>query len=307
MLSYYGLTRPDEIEPWLNSRPSGPLLDLQDAAELTVAAAALRSPIGRFRFRVDFRNPERFDTHPMVLALRRANGVLELGDEIEHPLEYDDRDHDSHFSSVVGVRAVRSAGVALSSDRLPLHQDGLGTSGSVRYVAMCLDRQPATGGDQAYVNILARGIQLAHRNWKQFIDATRLDAITIVRSSGSQRIGVKGPMFYVDEAGIPAVHFRVAGGEYTVQPSTRVAPWFDEFVTGAERSVTTEQFTPGDCVVVDNLSVVHSRTAFVDSHSTQRRLSRKWFAIDSARKQLRNETSFRLAPQIYGPTARQGS
>ncbi|MDG4831467.1 TauD/TfdA family dioxygenase [Solwaraspora sp. WMMD1047] len=222
-----------------------------------------------------------------------------LGREIEHPLEHDDRDQHRDFTSVVTVRSVPSAGAALSTDRLPFHQDGLGTAGSVRYVAMCLDHGPIAGGSQFYVNLLAHGLLLAHRNWNRFVDATQADALTVTRFSGSQAVSVTGPMFYVDETGVPAAHFRAGGGEYEVMPSPQVAPWFVEFLRSLSHAAESVSLLSGDCIVVDNLSVAHARSAFTESDTHCRRLSRKWYAIDPTRTSVWNQASFRLDRTIY--------
>jgi hypothetical protein len=298
MLSRYGLSHPRGILPWLASPQAPRQFDLREPGDLADAAAVLRSPIGRIRFRIDLEDRES-DVHPMVRALRNANDVLALGQEVEHPLEHDDRDQERRYSSVVTVRAVPSAGIALSTGRLPLHQDGVGTEGSVRFIAMCLDRGPVSGGGQFYANLLAHGLLLAYRNWHRFVDATQADALTVTRFSGSQAASVTGPMFYVDETGMAAAHFRANGGEYEARPNPRVAAWFEEFSRSLAQSAESEAVSPGDCLVVDNLSVAHARSAFTESDATPRRLSRKWYAIASSRANVWNRPSFRLNRAVY--------
>lgn len=305
MLAHYGLKRPAEVEQWLQPQMQTRAFDFGDSAAPAIAAHELRTPIGRIRFHVSLGESEPGEVHPMMGALRQCRDTLALGDEIRHPLESDTRDRSNHYSGVVSIRRVQSAGIALSDEQLPFHQDGLGTAGSVRFVSMCLDQAPVSGGDRSYVNVLAHGIRLANRNWRGFVEATKLDALTIERASGSQRIAVTGPMFYVDEIGIPAVHFRSAGGEYVTRTNSGVSLWFSSFVAELTLSATRESMEPGDCVIVDNLSVAHSRMAFVQG-TVARRLSRKWFAIAGARALIRNETSLRLSAEVYG-FARTGS
>lgn len=298
MLTHYGLKSPADIEPWLMPAPSAHTFDLRNPAELSIAASELRSPIGRIRFHVAIDGLAPNVVHPMMSELRSCQETLALGEEVLHPLEQDDRDRPAHFRDVVSIRHVPHAGIALSSSHLPFHQDGLGTGGSVRFIAMCLDQAPLLGGDQSYVNVLAHGIRLANRNWRRFVEATQIDALTIRRVTGSQRIDVTGPVFYVDQAGLPAVHFRVTGGEYVAETNSAVSAWFGGFVDELTESASVESFNSGDCIVVDNLSVVHARTNFVEG-DTSRRLSRKWFAISESRVSVRGEVSLRLSPDVY--------
>ncbi|MGU3643418.1 TauD/TfdA family dioxygenase [Microbacterium sp. C23T] len=299
ILTTYALSRPAEITPWLEDGTSSSAYDLEAPNELLAAASALRSPTGRFRFHVEMAETALGQVHPMVNALRAADGVLQLGEEIEHPLELDPRDESQLYKSVMTVRVVPSSGVALSSEAMPFHQDGLGSAGSIRYVAMCLDAGPRAGGRQLYSNVLAHGLLLADTHWDRFVDATQPDALTVTRLAGKQHVSVTGPLFYIDESGIPAAHFRGDGGEYAITPSAEVASWFGDFTRTVASSAKSEELAPGDCLVVDNLAMVHARDAFDDREDAIRRLSRKWYAIEPSRVGVWTREPFRLHEPTY--------
>jgi hypothetical protein len=303
MLAKYGLSQPGEIVPFLLTPPPSSVYQMDTPMGLQEAADALRSPTGRFRFHVQLARTAPGDVHPMVSALRRAANALQLGTEMEHPLEHDSRDDGQLYRSVMTVRVVPSSGVALSSESMAFHQDGLGSAGSVQFIGMCLDSGPSTGGRQLYSNVLAQGILLAHLHWDRFVCATRRDALTIARNSGGQQVSVTGPLFYIDESGLPAAHFRSEGGEYTIRPSESVATWFSEFARAVADAAQTEVLTPGDCLVVDNLSMVHARDAFTEEGGATRRLSRKWYAIESRRAAVWTAEPLRLDPATYGSAA----
>lgn len=305
ILDAYGFGSPAEALPWLDDPQPAPRYEVADAAGAMSAAAALRSPAGRFRLRVDIAGAAIGDVHPMIRALRAAEGLLRLGQEIEHPLERDPRDVTQPFEGVMTVRTVPQSGIALSSDAMPLHQDGLGSAGSIRFVAMCLDSGPSTGGTQLYSNVLAHGLALAHENWERFVEATRVDALTVTRHTGKQHASVTGPLFYLDESGLPAAHFRGVGGEYAITPNPDVARWFGGFADRLAESAQVEQLEPGDGIVVDNLAMAHARDAFAESDGAVRRLSRKWYAIRPDRTAVWAREPFRLDPAVYGSGSEQ--
>lgn len=300
ILSSYGLSRPGDIYPWLELAGTSPKFELRNPESLAGAAAALRSPAGRFRFHVDLASAQPGSTHPMVAALQDAAIALSLGEPIEHPLETDPRDGGQRYKSVMSVRVVPSAGIALSSEAMPFHQDGLGSAGSIRFVAMCLDSGPSAGGRQLYSNALAQGLVLADRHWDRFVAATQLDALTVTRLAGKQHVSITGPMFYVDECGIPAAFFRGQGGEYAIMPSASVSPWFEDHCQAVSAAAHVEVLAPGDCLVVDNLSMVHARDSFEEDPAALRRLSRKWYAIQPSRVGVWTREPFRLNASIYG-------
>jgi len=298
MLTHYGLSHPSEIDSWILRPQRAQTCDLRDPAGVWEAAHQLRTPVGRVHFRVQASASRHLGTHPMVVSLRRVQEELDLGMEITHPLESDTRDHLGRFSDVVSIRKVPSAGVALSARYLPFHQDGLGTAGSVRFISMCLDQAPECGGDQSYVNVLAHGIRLANNHWRRFVEATMTDALTIARVAGSQQIAVTGPMFYVDDTGLPASHFRIGGGEYFVRPNALISTWLADFNRCLGDFAVTEPMKTGDCLLLDNLSMAHSRANFVESR-VGRRLARKWYAISDARSSVRGESTLRLSREVY--------
>lgn len=270
MLGRYGLSHPREILPWLQGMQSTSVVDLEDDPQAERAARDLRSPLGRMRFTLAVGGYDKRTTHPMLVALRQADAVLQLGTEISHPLEQDNRDLEQQFMSVVTVRSVASAGLALSPGDLPLHQDGMGTAGSVRFISMCLDSGPATGGGQLYSNLLAEGLWLANTRWDRFVEATQVDAISVTRFAGSRAMSVTGPLFYVDGTGLAAAHYRADGGEYTVKASDAVSSWLGDFRQSLAAHSRSEKIAPGDCLVVDNLAMAHARSAFADGKDSVR-------------------------------------
>jgi hypothetical protein len=301
-LAKYELRRPSDIAEWLVNPKAIFIDNLEDEVQARAAANALRSPSGLFTFHVNLGDPQTTNLHPLVVKIRDAEPTLRLGTEISHPLESDSRDLERKFDGVVTLRNLRASGIALSAAHLPLHQDGLGWAGSVRFVAMCLDRKAADGGEQQYANVLGHAIALAARSWRDFVSATALDAVTVTRTCGSQRIAVTGPLIYVDSTGLVATNFRMPGGEYTVR-ANEASGWLARLMRAISDDAThvKQRLTePGTAVLLDNLSIAHSRTGFTEYYRGQRRLARKWYAISPDRVAASGCSQMFLTPDIYG-------
>ncbi|HTU47436.1 MAG TPA: hypothetical protein VMF91_20405 [Bryobacteraceae bacterium] len=246
--------------------------------------------------------------HPLHDMAAQLADILPLRYPIPHPLE-----NHPHTVSTFGncdgtvkIYRVPDKGVALGTDGMAMHQDGLGSGGTVEAAALYADSGGLGGGFTCFQNLVLASLLLAHTDRSAFDHLFLPDALTVHRTTGSRALKITGPVLFLGETANPQLFFRVPDGEYQVR--YRDEPALERGISFlfrfarplANGSTFVHLSNPGHGCYVRNQVVVHGRTRFVDSQIGARRvLARKWYASESRHAFYRHAPGLFLDP-TYG-------
>lgn len=192
-----------------------------------------------------------------------------------------------------------------------LHQDGLGSAGSVRTVILYMESPPLAGGYNCFQNLARAALDLSVADREAYRALFLPDAITIIRPTGNRALKVTGPVLYLDEEGRGRVNFvgvsparpvddyevkwssdpdARRGLEYMLQCCTHFGPG----------STFCQMSRAASGVIFDNTCLTHGRTAFWDSAEldAQRIVWRKWFASNQEASVYRHAPGIRMPPEL---------
>jgi hypothetical protein len=252
--------------------------------------------------------------HPLVALTAQLAGTLELEYPIAHPKEQGTSEKGMSSASG-GVKVYdHGTGQTFSTSTnadFALHQDGLGSTGAVRTVALYMESPPIAGGYNCFQNLARVALQLFMRDRQAFRKLFLPDAITITRPSGNRSIRVTGPVLYLDDEGRGRVNFvgvspdhpsddykvnwssdsdARRGLEFMLRHGTFFAPG----------STFCHMDRPGSGVIFDNTDLIHGRTRFIDAPElgVRRMVLRKWFASTASTATYRHAPGLRLPPDL---------
>lgn len=249
--------------------------------------------------------------HPIFHITEQLRTQLNLQFPLEHPLEKHPEAL-KRFGSPDGTLKVynletRDAAKGYreqgeTSEKFDMHNDGLGSGGSVQTAVLYTEGQPLFGGYTYFSAIPVLALHLA----KTDIDAYRAlflpNAITMTRPRGKGALRVTSPILYLGEDGGPKVMFRLPSGEYQIALREDYAPlkrawdylvyYSRPFAPGTFFVHFTEK---GHGCLIRNHWVAHGRTEFLESNKPhfKRVLARKWF-MDSER-----DREYKHVPGIF--------
>jgi alpha-ketoglutarate-dependent taurine dioxygenase len=251
-----------------------------------------------------------------LLALaEQLKDSLELSYPIAHPKEMEMESDSSIALRLPGVKIYdhgRGHTFATSNNKdFVLHQDGLGSAGSVRTVILYMESPPLAGGYNCFQNLARAALNLAAVDKEAYRALFLPDAITIIRPTGNRALKVTGPVFYLDEEGRGKVNF------VGVSPARPVGDYEVHWSSDPDARRGLEymlrccvHFGPGSTfcqmsrassgVIFDNTCLTHGRTAFWDSTQigAQRIVWRKWFASNQEASVYRHAPGIRMTPEL---------
>jgi Taurine catabolism dioxygenase TauD, TfdA family len=302
--------------PTMDVRPLEPVI-VDDVMELSRAERQAihdqyYSQYGIATF-VAKRTPGR-DDQPLLALTEQLKDDIDLYYPITHPKETNGI-RGGMLRPTGGVRIYddRSGQVFATSNNndFVLHQDGLGSAGSVRTVILYMECPPLVGGYSYFQNLVHVALNLASTDEEAYRKLFLPDAITITRPTGSRALQVTGPVLYIDDEGHARVNFVGVSpahpvGDYEVRWSSDAdARRGLEYLLlhsrpFAPRSVFCHLSRAASGIIFDNTCLVHGRTAFVDATEVggQRVVWRKWFASNQRNSGYRHAPGLRLAPEL---------
>lgn len=249
--------------------------------------------------------------HPLLDIANQLADELHLYFPLTHPLE-SHPEVISRFGQSDGtvkiynlVKAGDAAGYreqGETAEMFSLHNDGLGSGGTVETTALYMDSPPLCGGYTFFQNILRLVLDLAKNDLEAFKALFLPDALTQIRPRGKGAIIVKSPVLFLNENGDPQCFFRTSSGEYKVEyrknspDLERAIAYLNHYSQPFSYGSYFVHFTArGHGCFIRNQVVAHGRTSFVDKPSPEqgRLLSRKWFMISE------RDTTYKHIPGMF--------
>jgi hypothetical protein len=259
--------------------------------------------------------------HPLIDLSRQLSGTLPLSFPISHPGEADPTACALFGQSDSTLKVFQRSDQDNSKEtkELHMHQDGVGSGGSVVVIALYCDSAPLWGGFTCFQNAVCLVLELARQDMEAFESLFYPTALTVIRRRGRNALKVTGPVLYLNSEHKPQAFLRATGGDYEMlwlekEALTRarvfLTPYLKPFATGTG----FVQFAiPGQGCFVHNRIVLHGRTRFTDGPGQKRVLARKWFADTAENAELKRvpglnilEKYAALRPDLFGEEMLQG-
>ncbi|EIJ36983.1 TauD/TfdA family dioxygenase [Thiothrix nivea] len=239
--------------------------------------------------------PEHKESHPIFKLTEQLKDELNLHYPLRHPLEghpeavkrFGENDGTFKIYDLPDNYTKNSyREVAETHEAFHVHQDGLGSGGTVQTAILYADSIPIFGGYTFLYDLFSIAFAVYNKDPKAFQSLFLPNAITAIRPRGKGAIKVTSPVFYIDYFNLPHAFYRKDSGEYKML-------WEDsaDLMRAKElMSQYTEPFcplskfvsyTPNSFLIIRNRDMAHGRTAFIDGidNCNKRLLSRKWYMI----------------------------
>jgi alpha-ketoglutarate-dependent taurine dioxygenase len=259
--------------------------------------------------------------HPLIDLSKQLSDVLPLAFPIAHPAESEPVTL-STLGPPDGTLKVfqRHDQVNSQEDKeLHMHQDGIGSGGSITAIALYCESGPLWGGLTCFQNALRLALELARRDMEAFEALFHPTAVTVLRRQGRNALKVVGPVLYLNGLGQPQVFLRSSGGEYEMfwsegEALERARQFLEPLLKPFAPGTRFVQFSlPGQGCFINNRAVLHGRTKFIDDANHRRVLSRKWFADIAEDAEIKRVPGLKiwaeyasLRPDLFGEDSLRG-
>lgn len=259
--------------------------------------------------------------HPLIDLSRQLSTRLPLSYPISHPAETDPLAA-TLFGPPDGTLKVFQRPDQDNSQEmreLHLHQDGIGSGGTIVAISLYCESAPLWGGFTCFQNALRLVLELARQDMEAFEALFHPTAITVIRRQGHNALKVTGPVLYLNAQGKPQVFLRAAGGDYEMlwlqkEALTRARGYLETYLKPFAMGTGFVQFgIPGQGCFIHNRIVLHGRTKFMDGPRQKRVLARKWFADAAENAQMKRVPGLKiledyasLRPDLFGEEVLHG-
>lgn len=312
VLSEMGLDSLDKL-PDITTRTPVPVTPtlIEDYQQLSIdeidqLVDSYYSEAGVAYFIVLNHHKEPASSHPLFDLAAQLEEPLNLRYPLEHPLE-GHPEAIKRFGKPDGTLKVynletrdsskRYREQGETSEKFDMHNDGLGSGGTVQTAVLYTDSPPLYGGYTYFCVPPIIALNLAKTDYEGYRSLFLPDAITMIRPRGKGALKVTSPILYLGEGKTPKTMFRMPSGEYQIvirdnyPPLLRAWNFLQDF---------SRPFAPGSFFVhfsqrghgcfIRNHWVAHGRTAFFESDDLQLRrvLARKWFMESIRDKQYKH-------------------
>jgi hypothetical protein len=260
--------------------------------------------------------------HPLIDLSKQLSDTLPLSYPIAHPAEEEPLAVAS-FGPPDGTLKVfqRPDQVNSQEDKeLHMHQDGVGSGGSIIGIALYCESGPLWGGFTYFQNAPRLALELARHDMEAFEALFHPTAITVIRRRGRNALKVVGPALYLNRRGEPQVFLRSTGGDYEMfwaqdEALERARRFLEPLLKPFAPGTGFVQFSlPGQGCFINNRVVLHGRTKFIDGPNHRRVLSRKWFADSAEDAEIKRVPGLKLwedyaslRPDLFGEDQLQGA
>jgi hypothetical protein len=279
-------------------------------AEIEAVVASYWGEFGVAYFIVQNPTDKGTHSHPLLEIASQLQNVIPLKYPMTNPMEGRQEERLGPPDGTLKIYNLKTnsmnplqRNIAETAEQFDAHNDGFGYGGAVEVFALYADSPSLWGGFTYFQNVVALSLQLAKTDPDAFASLFLPNAITALRSHGTQAIKVTTPVLFVNESGKPQVFFRVAVNEYDItwRPSMpaleRAAAFLNKHARPfAAGSGFVHLNRSGAGVMARNHWIVHGRTPFIDGKGPRERrvLARKWFASSAENAGHRHVPGMRI-------------
>jgi hypothetical protein len=259
--------------------------------------------------------------HPLIALSRQLTDVLPLSYPITHPAEIEPL-AEALFGPPDGTLKVFQRADQDNSQEmkeLHMHQDGIGSAGTIVTIALYCESAPLWGGFTCFQNALRLVLELARQDIEAFEALFHPMAITVIRRQGDNALKVTGPVLYLNAQGDPQIFLRAEGGDYDMfwyknEALLRARRFLSTYLKPFSFGTGFVQFSAqGQGCFIHNRIVLHGRTRFMDGPCQRRVLARKWFADTAENATVKRVPGLKilndyasLRPDLFGEEVLQG-